>query len=179
MKVQKLKAVKKTDPVLGYSDTSTVKVDFDDMPFKKVKYFCMKALKWFRHDHLGSVDLEGFIILKSSPNHYHAVFNCPVSWAKNMHIVSWIAQQSKSRKVSGFALMQCIKESSTLRLGSKGDKPCPRIVFRFGKQDNEINKYLKYRRTLKNIERKLARASEKTNTLDASSKIQDADHNVS
>jgi len=80
------------------------------------------------------------------------VFNGSVSWAKNMHIVSWIAQQSKSRKVSGFALMQCIKESSTLRLGSKGDKPFPRIVYRFGKQDCEIRNYLKFRGTVKKIE---------------------------
>jgi hypothetical protein len=128
------------------------------MQFKKVKYYSLKALKWFKHDHLGSVDLEGFIILKSSANHYHAVFNRSVSWAKNMHIVSWIAQQSKSRKVSGFALMQCIKESSTLRLGSKGDKPFPRIVFRFGKQGGEIRNYLKFRRAVKMIEQKSARA---------------------
>jgi len=69
-----------------------------------------------------------------------------------MHIVSWIAQQSKSRKVSVFALMQCIKESSTLRLGSKGDKPFPRVVFRFGKQDGEIRSYLKFRGTVRRIE---------------------------
>jgi len=35
----------------------------------------------------------------------------------------------QKQESNGFALMQCIKESSTLRLGSKGDKPFPRIVF--------------------------------------------------
>lgn len=81
------------------------------------------------------------------------MFNRPVSWAKNMHIIGWIAQQSKSRRVSGYLIMQCIKESSTLRLGSKGDKPFPRIVYRFGRQDREINSYLKVRGTIKKIER--------------------------
>lgn len=69
-----------------------------------------------------------------------------------MHIISWIAQQSKSRKVSGFVLMQCIKESSTLRLGCKGEKPFPRVVFRFAKQGGEIRNYLKFRGTVQRIE---------------------------
>jgi hypothetical protein len=72
-----------------------------------------------------------------------------------MHIVGWLALRSRSKKVSGFLIMQCIKESSTLRLSCKGDKPFPKIVYRHGKQDGEISNYLKYRRTVKNLERKI------------------------
>jgi hypothetical protein len=46
-------------------------------------------------------------------------------------------------------MMQCIKESSTLRLGCKGVKGSPRVVFRWGRQDREINNYVKYRRMIR------------------------------
>jgi hypothetical protein len=31
------------------------------------------------------------------------------------------------------------------------DKPCPRIVFRYGSQDNQIREFLMYRKVVKNI----------------------------
>ena len=45
-------------PILGYSHTSTVKLDFDDAEFKTVKHWALRAMKWFK--------LRGFIILKST-----------------------------------------------------------------------------------------------------------------
>jgi antitoxin component YwqK of YwqJK toxin-antitoxin module len=51
--------------------------------------------------------------------------------------------------------MQCIKESSTLRLGTKEGKPCPRIVYRFGKQDGEIKSYLEFGRIIRSAVRKV------------------------
>jgi hypothetical protein len=47
--------------------------------------------------------------------------------------------------------MQCFKKESTLRLGTKGVKGCPRIVFRFGSQNGEVRNYLFYRRMIKAI----------------------------
>lgn len=47
--------------------------------------------------------------------------------------------------------MQCIKKESTLRLGAKGVKVCPRIVFRYGSQNGEVRNYLLYRRMIKDI----------------------------
>ncbi|MEX2739273.1 MAG: hypothetical protein Q6356_009430, partial [Candidatus Wukongarchaeota archaeon] len=52
-------------------------------------------------------------------------------------------------------LMQCIKQSSTLRISSKGEKPSPRIVFRSGKQDQQISNYLKMCTLTKKIIKKL------------------------
>ena len=51
--------------------------------------------------------------------------------------------------------MQCIKEETTLRVSPKGAKPSPRIVYRFGEQDKQIEKFLSYRREIKNIIRKM------------------------
>lgn len=130
-------------PLLGYSDKSTVKLDFDDVPFKTVKYWSKRAYYWF--------DLDGIIFLRSSPNHYHAVFNRPVTWRENVHIMSWVAIESQLLKLKDYALMQGIKESSTLRIGPKGDKPRPRIVGRFGNQDKEINEFLNYREMYKHF----------------------------
>ena len=130
-------------PILGYSDTETVKLDFDDIPFKKVKYWAERAMNWFK--------LGGYIILKSSKNCYHVVFDRSVSWTENMSIVAWVALQSQNRGLVKWLLMQDIKKSSTLRVSSKVKKKAPRIVFIQGNQDEEITKFLKHRQQLKRI----------------------------
>jgi len=94
----------------------------------------LRAMRWFR--------LKGFIILKSSANHYHVVFDRSVTWERNMHIIAWVSLESDNSKLQRYLTMQCIKESSTLRLSAKREKTAPRIVFRIGKQDHEIRNYL-------------------------------------
>jgi len=47
--------------------------------------------------------------------------------------------------------MQCIKESSTLRVSSKQRKPSPRIVYLKGEQDRKIADFIKWRRFIKKI----------------------------
>jgi hypothetical protein len=107
-----------------------VKLNFDGVTFKTVKYWAERACSWFK--------LEGFIILKSSEKHYHVVFNRSVTWVKNVHIINWVAIESQIGKLKDYALMQGIKESSTLRISQKGEKPSPKIVYRYGNQDGEI-----------------------------------------
>ena len=114
-------------PMLGYTDKSTVKLDLDDASFKFVKYWALRTMKWFK--------LRGFIILKSSKNHYHVLFDRPVIWKKNTHIMAWVCLESKNEGLKRWFLMQCIKESSTLRISSKGDKLAPRIVMSYGKRN--------------------------------------------
>ena len=128
-------------PILGYTDKSTVKLDFDDVTFKIVKYWAIRTLKWFR--------LRGLIILKSSKNHYHVLFDRSVSWKKNVHIMAWVCVESQNEGLIKWFLMQCIKESSTLRVSAKKDKTSSRIVSRFGKQNDEIRNFLKYRKVVK------------------------------
>jgi len=119
-------------PILGdHSFFSLLKyLASNDASFKFVKYWALRIMKFFR--------LRGFIILKSSKNHYHVVFDRSVTWAKNTHIMAWACVESKNAGLKKWFLMQCIKESSTLRVSPKEEKPSPRIVYRYGKQDNEI-----------------------------------------
>jgi hypothetical protein len=119
--------------ILGYSDTETVKLDFDEMSFRSVKYWASKAMKRFK--------LAGFLILKSSKENYHAVFNRKVTWKQNMSVVAWVALLSHDEGLRRYHLMQCIKGCSTLRVSSKRDKPPPRIVYRYGKQDQSVKEF--------------------------------------
>jgi hypothetical protein len=126
---------------LGFTDDETVMLDFDDTQFKKVKYWSQVAMKHF--------ELGGFLILKSSENHYHVVFNRKVDWAENMSIVAWVSLQSNNQNMLRYLRMQCIKKASTLRVGPKGEKPSPRIVYREGNEDAQIKEYLETRKFLK------------------------------
>jgi hypothetical protein len=136
-------------PILGYSDTETVKLDFDNTAFRLVKYWAFKAMRKFR--------LEGFVIFKSSDNSYHVVFNRPVSWSENVRVVAWVSLLSHNEELTKYLLMQCIKESSTLRVSEKQGKASPRIVFRYGRQDKQMKGFLAFRGVIKGIERKLSK----------------------
>jgi len=72
-----------------------------------------------------------------------------------MHIMDWVAMESQIPKLKDYVLMQGIKEGSTLRVSPKGDKPSPRIVYRYGKQDGEIRLFLLKRQEIKNIIRRM------------------------
>jgi hypothetical protein len=78
-----------------------------------------------------------------------------VIWRRNLHIISWIAVESQLGKLRDYALMQVIKESSTLRVGPKFRKPSPRIVYRYGKQDKQIQEFLEMRKTIDHISKNL------------------------
>ena len=133
--------------VLGFTDTETVKLDFDDATFKKVKYWTKRAMKWFK--------LGGYVILKSSKKSYHLVFDRTVSWSENLRVVAWVALHSQNRGLIKWLIMQCIKQSSTLRVSRKNKKRSPRIVCRHGKKDNQIRSFLDYRTLIKSITRKI------------------------
>ena len=105
-------------------------------------------MHWFK--------LEGFIVLKSSERNYHVVFNRKVTWSENVRVVAWVALLSHNRGLDQWLKMQCIKQSSTLRVSSKGDKYSPRIVHRHGKQDGQVDSFLRFRRQTKRIRKRLA-----------------------
>jgi hypothetical protein len=110
---------------------------------KKVKYWARRACDWFK--------LGGFIILRSSEDHYHVLFDASVDWVSNCHIMGWVAVESQIQKLKDYVLMQLIKESSTLRVGAKGRSGSPRIVNCEGSQDNEIKNFLDYRRKIEKM----------------------------
>jgi hypothetical protein len=122
-------------------------LDFDDTPFKTVKNWSERACNWF--------NLGGFIILRSSKNRYHAVFDRSVTWIENMHIMCWVASESRILALKNYVLMQGIKESSTLRIGNKGKKSFPRIILCHGENCNEVAKFLLKRAKIKQLQARM------------------------
>ena len=60
--------------------------------------------------------------------------------------------------------MQCIKGTSTARIsGKKGKrvKPVPKVVFRFGRQDRQIKKFLETRKFVLDSLKRLKEAKNK------------------
>lgn len=70
--------------------------------------------------------------------------------SKNTRVYMWI-YESRIPEMKDYALMQSIKMSSTLRVSLNREKPSPRIVFRHGKQDEEIRNFMRNRRLIKHI----------------------------
>ena len=83
-------------------------------------------------------------------------------WRKNVHIMNWVAIESQSGKLKDYALMQGIKESSTLRVSPKKQKSASRIVYRYRDQENEILNYLRKRDMIKNILKNADRSKKPT-----------------
>ena len=129
--------------IIAFTDTETVMLDFDHMPLEKVKYWARRIMRYFK--------LKGFLILESSENCYHVVFNRRVSWSENMSIVASVTLRSYNRGLRRWQLMQCRKRSATLRLSPKGVKPPPKIVYYEGRQDEQIRGYLEYRSLIMDI----------------------------
>jgi hypothetical protein len=142
----------KASPVLGFSDAETVKLDFDETSFSSVRYWALRTMKWFR--------LKGFVILKSSNKCYHVVFDREVSWKQNMRVVAWVALLSHNKSLAKWFLMQCIKGCSTLRVSFKHEKPPPRIVYRHGKQDQNVKDFLRNREIIRIMSAKLQKNHE-------------------
>lgn len=129
--------------ILAYTDTETVMLDFDHIPLEKVKYWARRVMKFFK--------LEGFLILESSENCFHVVFNRSVSWSENMSIVASVTLLSHNRGLRRWQLMQCRKQSASLRISPKGIKSSPKIVHCEGRQDGQIQGYLEYRNLIMDI----------------------------
>ena len=139
--------ISKADPILGFTDRITVKLDLDNMSFRSARYWANLVLRKYK--------LRGYIILKSSKECYHVVFDRYVSRDENLSVVGWVAILSKSLKLKEDYLgMQCIKMSSTLRVAPKGEKPSPRIIYRYGSQDHAIKDFLEYRKLITKINRR-------------------------
>ena len=135
--------------ILGYTDKETLKLDFDDTTFKIVRYWAYRTNNWYK--------LDGFMILISSENNYHVVFNRAVTWEENMSIVAWVCLESENEELKKWLIMQCIKKASTLRLSPKGDKKSPMILYEEGNQDKRIKNYLSLRQQIKDIIKEISK----------------------
>jgi len=145
--------------VLGDWDTDVVKIDWDERFLCEVKRFSKILVK--RFPVLG----DGFIILQSSvktrkirndtfteiaykykSRSYHSVFNGEVSKDELDSILAWLCLFTKDNKLITWYLLQKIKATFTLRVGFKGKKKPPKIVYRWGNQDRQIAKFLENRK---------------------------------
>ncbi|MCJ7761544.1 hypothetical protein MUP59_10475 [Candidatus Bathyarchaeota archaeon] len=131
------------DFILGYTDTETVKLDFDNMGFQEVLRWAKRTSKRFK--------LGGFVILRSSENHFHVIFNRTVDWTRNVSVMAWACLMIRCKCMIKWFIMQCIKEGSTLRVSPKKEKPIPRVICRYGDQDQEIKNFMHYREVVKAI----------------------------
>jgi hypothetical protein len=144
--------------VLGDCDTDMVKVDWDERFLCEIKRLCKIMVK--RFPVLGG----GFIILQSSTKtrkirndtfteiaysykspSYHTVFNGEVSKDELQSILAWLCLFTKDNGLITWFLLQLIKGTYTLRIGFKGRKKPPKIVYRWGNQDKQIAKFLENR----------------------------------
>lgn len=132
-------------PILGFTHREIVMLDLDETSFKSAKYWALKDMKRF--------NLGGFVILRSSMNHYHLVFNRYVSREDNLSVIAWTAVVSGKYQLLKYLGMQCIKKSSTLRVGAKGEKSSPRVVYRHGEQGHAVKEFLRERQLIKRIQK--------------------------
>jgi hypothetical protein len=100
----------------------------------------------------GELSRRGFIVLKSSNNRYHVVFDRKVTWSMNVKIMGWACLFTKHKSLTGWFILQCIKQGSTLRVSPKKEKPAPRIVYRQGRRDEQVRDFLNYRKLLRSIQ---------------------------
>ena len=132
--------------IIGYTDRETVMLDIDNARYKQIKFVARWLMERF--------DLGGFIILRSSDDNYHVVFNRTVIWEENVHIIGFASYMLRNerggKKSMGWVIMQLIKESSTLRISTKGRKPRPKIIYKEGEQDKEIATFREYRKIFGN-----------------------------
>ena len=129
--------------VLGYTDVETVKLDLDNMRLEEVRKWANQTLNEF--------DLWGYLIRRSSENSYHVIFDRPVSWSENLSIVSNVYLWVGSRDLNRWLVMQCRKQTSTIRCTPKGNKPTPTNIELKGRRDNKITNFLEEEKMIKNI----------------------------
>jgi hypothetical protein len=134
----------RANPILGYTDTETVMLDIDDISFDDVLMYAQRALTHFK--------LQGFIILQSSEHNYHVIFDRQVSWSENLQIVAWVSLIAQHEGLLKWLRMQCIKQSSTLRVSKKHGKPMPSIVYCVGEQHQQLASFLEYRALIQTID---------------------------
>jgi hypothetical protein len=141
-----MKTLKAKDdiPMITYSSYCTVMSDFDSDVYRNVKALAHRICNRYR--------LQGYLILLSSKNHFHVVYNRRVSWAINMEILAYTCMQSGNKSLTAWFLQQCHKHYSSLRVNCKGRKHSPRIVYVYGRIDGQVRDYLEFRSLFKDFE---------------------------
>lgn len=125
--------------VLGFTTSKGVLLDLDNTKLASVKRLCAILLKHKRFRYIKSkIDLEGYLIVESSKDHYHVIFNKYLSFKNALiiastvrigNIVSWLVERIKHGEF-------------TIRISTKNNNDKPKIVLSVGKTDKLIKDYL-------------------------------------
>jgi hypothetical protein len=110
-------------------------LDLDNMKYRK-------ALK-ITEDLCKSYRLQGYVLIRSSPKSYHAVFNRYLSWRNITKILF-----SRYETVR-YAVFQMMSGHLTVRVSKKNGKDKPKIVRQMGKSDKLVKDYLEVYETFK------------------------------
>jgi len=129
--------------VYGFTTDKGLLLDLDNTSLAETRKIANKYMNRFK--------LEGYLILKSSQNNYHVVFNKYLTWKKAMEYLFKIVwyyhyyEHGSKPSLTGWAILQACKKSMTLRISNKKHKPKPRYIEEFGKTDKLIDDYCKFR----------------------------------
>jgi len=130
-------------PFVGITDDETVMLDLDNCTFKQAQALGLRIMQWHK--------LGGLALLRSSKGHYHLIFDRRVDWSENIKVVAWAALVSHNAGLNKWLIMQCIKQASTLRIQPKRNKPAPRLVYKYGSQQQQIKAFLEFRTMVRKI----------------------------
>ena len=121
---------------VGFNTDRGLVLDLDNMKYRK-------ALR-ITEDLCKSYKLQGYLLIRSSPKSYHAVFNRYLSWRKITKILF-----SRYETVR-YAVFQMMSGHLTVRISKKNGKDKPKIVRQMGKSDKLVKDYLEIYETFKN-----------------------------
>jgi hypothetical protein len=128
--------------VYGFTTTKGLLLDLDNTTLKESSAIAEKYMNRFR--------LEGYLILRSSENNYHVVFNRYLTWKKTLEYLFKIVwryhyhEHGVKPSLTSWAILQACKGSETLRISTKNHKRMPRIVRKHGATDKLCKDYVEY-----------------------------------
>lgn len=128
--------------VYGFTTSHGLLLDLDHTTLKETIWIADKYLERFK--------LGGYLILRSSENNYHVVFNRYMTWKKVLGClfkIVWYYHYHKhgaKPSLTFWAILQACKESETLRISTKKQKSKPKIIKRKGKTDKLIKDYIEF-----------------------------------
>lgn len=117
-------------PYIAFMTYKGLCIDLDDITYEKVLKVCERLLK--KHG------LEGYLIVESSPKHYHAIFNRPIEWRTIMQILFRFRKMS----IEAWAKRQAQKGFLALRVNDAKHGIQPKPIKQKGETDKLISAYL-------------------------------------
>lgn len=128
--------------VLGFTTDKGLLLDLDNTTLHETRQIAKKYTRRFK--------LEGYLIMKSSQNNYHIIFNRYLTWKTALEYLFKIVwsyhyyEHGSKPSLTNWAILQACKRSMTLRISNKNRKPKPRLIEKRGKTNKLIDDYLSY-----------------------------------